>query len=389
MNKKRVATVYRIIPAIALLLMLSLNACCMPSSQDGAGNASEGADSLQWNILAGANNGILQMPDYDELLQVYHPPNVIIREPQNAMIFTADETTRTAQVAIHVTSSGETVNITIYDHLTPLATIDCPAGETNCPVTYDLEADIGLHTILAKAVDARGAVCSSLPVTFTVNPPEPFVEITKPVNGQIITAPATIDIIANILDSHPITKAEFYANTQKLCELTEAPYQFKWDNASPGVYRLAAKATDDQDNSAISNFVFIVVVPEDPLAKTDLALSMWSSPDPALIGGGINYILTVTNFGPSSATGIVVTDFLPEGLTYKYSRANQGSYDNMTGEWDVGSLAPYHSARLAITVEVPASMKPGKIHNQATVAGMQYDDDNTNNYAERYTNLIS
>ena len=389
MNKKRVANVHKSISVIALLLMLSLNASSMSSSQDGAGNVSGDEDNLQWNMLAGASNGLLELPGYDELLQVYHPPNVIIREPQNGMIFTADETTRTARVAVHVTSSGETVNITIYEHLNPLATIDCPAGETNCPVTYDLEADIGVHTIIAKAVDARGAVCSSLPVTITVNPPEPFVEITKPANGQIITAPATIDIIANIIDSHPITKAEFYANTKKLCELTEAPYQFKWDNASPGVYRLAAKATDDQDNSAISNFVFLVVVPEDPLAKTDLALSMWSSPDPALIGGGINYILTVTNFGPSSATDVFVTDFLPEALVYRYSKANQGSYDNTTGEWDVGSLAPYHSARLAITVEVPANMKPGKIHNQATIAGAQYDDDNTNNYAERYTNLIS
>jgi uncharacterized repeat protein (TIGR01451 family) len=375
MNKKRVANVHKSISVIALLLMLSLNASSMSSSQDGAGNVSGDEDNLQWNMLAGASNGLLELPGYDELLQVYHPPNVIIREPQNGMIFTADETTRTARVAVHVTSSGETVNITIYEHLNPLATIDCPAGETNCPVTYDLEADIGVHTIIAKAVDARGAVCSSLPVTITVNPPEPFVEITKPANGQIITAPATIDIIANIIDSHPITKAEFYANTKKLCELTEAPYQFKWDNASPGVYRLAAKATDDQDNSAISNFVFLVVVPEDPLAKTDLALSMWSSPDPALIGGGINYILTVTNFGPSSATDVFVTDFLPEALVYRYSKANQGSYDNATGEWDVGSLAPYHSAR--------------KIHNQATIAGAQYDDDNTNNYAERYTNLIS
>lgn len=389
MNKKRVANVHKSISVIALLLMLSLNVSSMSSSQDGAGNVSGDEDNLQWNMLAGASNGLLELPGYDELLQVYHPPNVIIREPQNGMIFTADETTRTARVAVHVTSSGETVNITIYEHLNPLATIDCPAGETNCPVTYDLEADIGVHTIIAKAVDARGAVCSSLPVTITVNPPEPFVEITKPANGQIITAPATIDIIANIIDSHPITKAEFYANTKKLCELTEAPYQFKWDNASPGVYRLAAKATDDQDNSAISNFVFLVVVPEDPLAKTDLALSMWSSPDPALIGGGINYILTVTNFGPSSATDVFVTDFLPEALVYRYSKANQGSYDNTTGEWDVGSLAPYHSARLAITVEVPANMKPGKIHNQATIAGAQYDDDNTNNYAERYTNLIS
>jgi len=98
--------------------------------------------------------------------------------------------------------------------------------------------------------------------------------------------------------------------------------------------------------------------------------------------------LTLTNFGPSRATNIVLTDFLPAGLDCYNSIATWGTYDKYTGEWDVGSLDPYRSARLTILTDVPASMNPGRIYNEATVAGAQRDDRTSNNYARINTLLI-
>jgi uncharacterized repeat protein (TIGR01451 family) len=183
---------------------------------------------------------------------------------------------------------------------------------------------------------------------------------------------------------------EFFANSQKLGDGTGVgpAYSFKWLKAEPGVYRLTAKATDELGHAAISNYILIVIVPDKPLAKADLGLTISSSPNPTVIGGKLNYVLTLTNFGPSRATNIVLTDFLPAGLITYNSIATQGKYDKITGVWNVGSLDPYHSARLTILTNVPTGMNPGRIYNEATVAGAQRDDRTSNNYASINTLLI-
>ncbi|MEZ5534294.1 MAG: DUF11 domain-containing protein [Thiolinea sp.] len=69
-------------------------------------------------------------------------------------------------------------------------------------------------------------------------------------------------------------------------------------------------------------------------------------------GDTVIYELTVTNSGPDTATGIVISDVLPAGVTYVSDNAvSPADYDNTTGEWTVGSgLAAGESATLQITV---------------------------------------
>jgi len=317
---------------------------------------------------------------------------VRIRSPRNGDIFRAyPDDPAHAEVAIHVTASGSVDKITledIYATTSRSETQSCPSINGNdCPVTFLWDLDVGVHTLIAKANESPGGkTCRSLPVVITVNPPEPYVEITSPYDGQIFTAPANITVEANVIDSNPVTGVEFFANSKSIGIRNESPYSIVWTGVTPGVYNLAAKATDAY-NSAVSKSVLIVVVPVKALTKSDLAITKSSSSDPAPAGGLMNYLLTITNRGPDSATDVTVQDFLPPGIVYVSSKASRGNYSPETGIWSAGGLEKYRSAKLVITVRTPSTVPPGQISNTAYVYGGELDPDNSNNHATTYTRL--
>jgi uncharacterized repeat protein (TIGR01451 family) len=69
------------------------------------------------------------------------------------------------------------------------------------------------------------------------------------------------------------------------------------------------------------------------------------------VGTNIVFSVTVHNAGPDSATGVEVTDLLPNGYDY-VSDDSMGDYNSGTGVWTVGTLANGASQTLDITVTV-------------------------------------
>jgi|GEM_PF-5247374 len=63
--------------------------------------------------------------------------------------------------------------------------------------------------------------------------------------------------------------------------------------------------------------------------------------DPCLvqIGDHANYIVEVQNTGNTSASAVQLLEFCPAGTTFVSATPSIGTYDSVTGIWDIGSVA--------------------------------------------------
>ena len=85
-------------------------------------------------------------------------------------------------------------------------------------------------------------------------------------------------------------------------------------------------------------------------------------------GTSVTYTLTVTNEGPSPATGVIAQDKLPSGVTFA-SAEGDGTYDAASGKWDLSTEVIEKGATrtLRITVTIGASAAGSVVTNTATI----------------------
>lgn len=121
----------------------------------------------------------------------------------------------------------------------------------------------GTFSIIAKAIDNKGASTNSTPVTITVTPTTdspPTVLITSPANGSSVTLGTPITIKATATDADGVVQyVEFFANNSSLGIDSVAPFELNWPG-TPGHIAIKAKATDNQCISTMSTPVNITVI---------------------------------------------------------------------------------------------------------------------------------
>lgn len=125
-----------------------------------------------------------------------------------------------------------------------------------------------------------------------------------------------------------------------------------------------------------NNAASITTVVQNPSA--DLAISFSGAPNPAIVGGSLVYTATVLNNGPSTATGVVITNTLPGSVLVTSASSTQGSV-NINGNTvicSVGNLANGATATATINT-VPLSA--GTIFANSRVVGNQVDPALANN----------
>jgi uncharacterized repeat protein (TIGR01451 family) len=116
---------------------------------------------------------------------------------------------------------------------------------------------------------------------------------------------------------------------------------------------------------------------------TDLSVTKSDDPDPVLAGNDLRYEVTVTNNGPNTATGVVLTDDLPDGLDLITTSVpcTLGGGNVLT--CDLDTVGSGHSVTVSIKVAVPSDFDvpggPTFVTNIASVASDWDDPDLGNN----------
>jgi uncharacterized repeat protein (TIGR01451 family) len=104
------------------------------------------------------------------------------------------------------------------------------------------------------------------------------------------------------------------------------------------------------------------------IALPDLVIDKQVDATSAIQGDALTYTITVTNNGLQGATGIVITDDLPNGIKF-VSASDGGVFDPVTGNvvWSGISLAAGESMTVTLEVRIPDLYNPGNALNTASV----------------------
>jgi uncharacterized repeat protein (TIGR01451 family) len=242
----------------------------------------------------------------------------------------ATVTPQQADLAISKVVSNATPNI--GDIITFTVTLSNNGPNTATNVTVQDSLPSGLHFI--SSTPSQGSYDTTTGV-WTV--------------GTVTTAtPATLTLQATVVSSSPQTNTTSISHS---------------DQFDPNTGNNTASATETPQGA-------------------DLGLTKIVSNQTPNVGDVITFTVTLSNAGPSTATGVTVQDLLPGGLSLVSSTPSQGAYVPGSGVWTVGSVAVSATATLTIQATVTSSSPQT---NAASISHSDQPDPNLSNNSASVT----
>ncbi|MDQ6473090.1 gliding motility-associated C-terminal domain-containing protein [Flavobacterium sp. LHD-80] len=123
----------------------------------------------------------------------------------------------------------------------------------------------------------------------------------------------------------------------------------------------------------------VVTTPVPAVADLSIEKSVVNNNLTPAVGSQISFSITVTNSGPSMATGVTIKDILPSGYDFIFFNSTSGSYDRTTGIWSPGVILPGNSHTLLINVFVksPTGTANEYLNSAEVINSNQFDPDST------------
>ena len=279
-------------------------------------------------------------------------------------------------------SAGQVSNLTVIvmapasGFLTNIAgvsttTLDTNSANNNSPAvisavtTLALSADVGV--IKAGPTNVFGGANFSYTITVTNSGPAAASNVVAsdvlPTNVVFISASGNGTNYAGVASWNLGTLAS--GKTTNVTITVKAP-------VSGAVTNNATVTSTTTDPNSANNTSSPVVTSVTPAA--DVAIGKTASAS-VFATSDLVYTISVTNFGPSSASSVVVTDALPVTVTF-VSATGGGLNNSGIVNWTLGTLANGQISNVTVTVKAPAS---GSLTNIATVSTPTGDPNLTNN----------
>jgi uncharacterized repeat protein (TIGR01451 family) len=119
----------------------------------------------------------------------------------------------------------------------------------------------------------------------------------------------------------------------------------------------------------------------------DLSLRKTDSPDPVHTGQPLTYTLTVRNGGPFSASGVTVSDQLPNNTAFGTASSTQGSCSlsqpmKRTVTCSIGTMARDQTVTVTIVVTPPS--KKTTLTNTASVSSTTPESEHREQHGQRH-----
>ena len=157
--------------------------------------------------------------------------------------------------------------------------------------------------------------------------------------------------------------------------------------STAGAITSVARVAGDQTDPKPDNNTAVATTTANPLspAGADLAVTIAATPNPVLVGSNLTYTVTVTNNGPTAATGVLLTNVLPTGVDSVSASGGRSPVEGVL-VFQVGNLDAGAEVELFVVVKASTA---GAITSVARVAGDQTDPNPGNNTVVASTTVQS